>query len=332
MNQADWMHVSGLAYNADLDQIIISNHGSNEIFIIDHSTTTAEAAGHTGGTYGKGGDILYRWGNPVAYKAGTNADRVFIAVHNPHWIADTLRFGGSIMAFNNGFNTFSKIEIFLPPQTSPGVYIQPSTGSPFGPASSAYTYQNGSNFHSANMGSAQVMPNGNLLINEAVKGTFFEIDSSENVVWEYICPVISSGPMDYDVDVSTIPTTPGGDQENEVFKIYKYASDYPGFNGQNMTPGDYVEIHPLTSTSNLEEAETYIQIYPNPTTDQITIRGELSLYEIEVLNSVGQVCQVVNSQGSVHTIDVSKLPVGLYFISARNLNSNRLEVQKIIKE
>ena len=43
-NVSDWMHVNSVDYNTKLDQIVISNHNFNEIWVIDHSTTTAEAA------------------------------------------------------------------------------------------------------------------------------------------------------------------------------------------------------------------------------------------------------------------------------------------------
>ena len=53
--------MNAVDYNAEFDQLMISVHNLSEVWIIDHSTTTAEAAGHTGGRSGKGGDILYRW-------------------------------------------------------------------------------------------------------------------------------------------------------------------------------------------------------------------------------------------------------------------------------
>src|SRR5213078_1927187 len=78
----DWTHTNALSYRADLDQIMMSVPSLNEVWIIDHSTTTAEAASHKGGKSGKGGDLLYRWGNPRAYAAGTRKDQTLFAQHN----------------------------------------------------------------------------------------------------------------------------------------------------------------------------------------------------------------------------------------------------------
>src|SRR5262249_9002658 len=59
----DWTHFNAVAYNPDLDQIVVTVHSFSEFWVIDHATTSAEAAGHVGGKSGRGGDILYRWGN-----------------------------------------------------------------------------------------------------------------------------------------------------------------------------------------------------------------------------------------------------------------------------
>jgi hypothetical protein len=119
---ADWTHFNGIHYNAALDQIVVSSREFSEFWIIDHSTSTAEAATHTGGRSGRGGDLLYRYGNPAAYKSGTAADQRLFYQHDAHWIESGLPGAGNMLVFNNGWNpdpakaSFSTVvELTLPP-------------------------------------------------------------------------------------------------------------------------------------------------------------------------------------------------------------------------
>ena len=76
---ADWLHINGIDYNAELDHILLSAHNSNEIYVIDHNTTTEEAAGPAG-------DFLYRWGNPQAYGRGGPGEQTLFLQHDARWI------------------------------------------------------------------------------------------------------------------------------------------------------------------------------------------------------------------------------------------------------
>ncbi len=86
-----------------------------------------------------------------------------------------------------------------------------------------------------------------------------------------------------------------------------------------------------TSTPDIQVAENYIEIFPNPVVDQFTIKGNLDFYQIDILDAAGQITQTINNVGNAHTIDISALPAGLYFVRVRNLSNNLLEIQKIIK-
>ena len=114
----DWMHCNGIDYNLELDQIALSCKNMNEIYIIDHSTTTLEASGHSGGNSGMGGDILYRWGNPEAYRAGTNSDQQLFGQHDVQWVESNRPNSGELIVFNNGNGRdilFSSVDIIAPP-------------------------------------------------------------------------------------------------------------------------------------------------------------------------------------------------------------------------
>jgi hypothetical protein len=100
--RSDFLHMNSIDYHPKLDQILVSSRLLSEIWILDHSTTSEEARGSTGGRYGRGGDILYRWGNPKVYGRGTPADQQLFTQHDAAWISDGLPGEGNITIFNNG--------------------------------------------------------------------------------------------------------------------------------------------------------------------------------------------------------------------------------------
>lgn len=177
----DWMHMNGIDYNEALDQIVVSSHNLNEVYVIDHSTTTAQAATHTGGNSGHGGDFLYRWGNPLAYSTTGTVD--FNVVHDAHWVpADSPSYPNELCAFNNKGATGSKtcVDIFNPPISGSNYLLTPGTA--YAPTTYdwRYTY---SGTAQQDMGNSQQLPNGNTLICLAMIGQIIEINPSQTQVW-----------------------------------------------------------------------------------------------------------------------------------------------------
>lgn len=187
---ADWNHVNSVDYSETYDQILLSVHNFCEIWIIDHSTTTAEAAGHSGGDSGMGGDLLYRWGNPQTYDdtAGDDDQKLFVQ-HDAKWLTDDLPGAGNILIFNNGKGRsdgdYSSVDEIEPPVNSDGSYTL--SGSHYGPDSTVWTYvaDTPTDFFAMSISGAQRLPNGNTLICKGPDGNFFEVSEEGETLWEY---------------------------------------------------------------------------------------------------------------------------------------------------
>ena len=235
--EADPIHMNSVDYNEELDQIVINSRNFSEFWIIDHSTTTEEAASHSGGARGKGGDILFRWGNPQAYDMGDDDDQKLFLQHDAYWIDEGYTHAGQIMVFNNqpnfyGNADYSTIDVIDTEVSDAGDYTINDDGT-YGPSDFTWTYtaDTPTDFYATNISGAQRLSNGNTIIDEGTTGTFFEVTAEGEVVWKYIAPVDQTG-------VLTQGDTP---QNNFVFRINKYSPDFIGLSYYSLESSGTIE-------------------------------------------------------------------------------------------
>ena len=325
--QMNWLHMNSIQYNELLDQIVISSRHMSEFYIIDHSTNTEEAAGHSGGKRGKGGDFLYRWGNPQVYGAGDETDRKLFGQHYPHWINEGLREEGKIIFFNNAFNRspdFSTVHTISLAQNNDGSYTVPGNDG-FEPKDFDWTYTDPNDpglFYSRILSSAQRLPNGNTLICEGTSGKFFELDQDDNIVWTYIQPIGNDGEAIEQGETSPIAS---------IFRAEKYPLDYIGFQGKDLTPGDPIEINPDLSDCQMvlsvpELVDTDQIQFQNPVGEKLVIRTNLLVEKVELYNLQGQKILVAIQEKN---INFTSIPSGMYFIKI--FTDQGLLSKKIIK-
>ncbi|MEW5826219.1 MAG: aryl-sulfate sulfotransferase [Candidatus Bipolaricaulota bacterium] len=209
---ADWNHTNSVAYNPLTDQILVSVREWNEIWVIDHSTTSAEAAGTEGGRGGRGGDLLGRMGNPAAYGCGSSQDQTLFAQHDAQWIASGCPGEGNILVFNNGGGDSAASESSVDEIALSLVLGTSSDGCPSTIGELVWRYT-APGFLSQHISGAQRLPNGNTLICEGDDGRLFEVDAAGGLMWEFVNPFATTGPRGI---------------RNEVFKARRYAPEDPG--------------------------------------------------------------------------------------------------------
>ncbi len=303
----DWLHINGIDYNPQLDQIIISPKNFNELWIIDHSISSDTARTEKG-------DLLYRWGNPQAYKQGTKDDQILFSQHDPSWIdMPGSAYDGQILVYNN----------FIAFDLSLGEIIHPNYDTQTG----TYTLQNGrylplavtrsishpdtiKNFSTAGS-TIQLLPNGNFLMHAARPGFAFELTDDETVVWEYKVPFRNGFPVMQGTELSL--------SQNFTFSLRRYPQDYPAFIGKDLSPKGYIELNPnldfcksiIDDTHEPEQAEWVIA--PNPVSDMLYLDIQ-SAAILKVYDTKAVLIKKYALTAGSNMLDLSSLPQGIYVL------------------
>jgi Arylsulfotransferase (ASST) len=220
--EADWNHANSVAYNAERDQIVISLRSFSEIWIIDHGITTEEARGPAG-------DLLFRFGNPAAYRQGDDDDQQLFAQHDAEWIPDGSPGAGRILVFNNGLTDlrpYSSVDEVIPAidgdqyVKEEGVFVAESDR--------VYPRRKGDRVFAAIISGSQRLSNGNTLVAYGTHGLILEVTPKGRVVWEYEVPFFTVRPQ-----------TPMGNLDFVIkpwrtFRAERYPASYPAFEGRGL--------------------------------------------------------------------------------------------------
>ncbi len=329
---ADWMHANSIDYNGELDQILLSLRKFNEIWIIDHSTTTEEAASHEGGRQGKGGDLLYRWGNPAAYQRGDTTDQKLFGQHDAHWAAEGEGISRSqILLYNNGFERpgeeYSSIDLLDTEVDSLGSYPIPEIGEI---GAQALRWQRSGQdqpaFGSARMSSVQRLEKDRLIICDGDGGRLMEISAEGELLWEFVCPI-------YGNVVGIQGTRPS---QNQLFHAAFYPISYLDEANIEINIGDPIveagTFEPCQLTVASQVALPSHITYTNPVSSQLHVFNPSGLdLQISLHDPLGG--QVIDGwRSALRTVILPRpdLVAGLYFIRIEDVPKRRVAVQPII--
>jgi hypothetical protein len=222
--QADWHHLNAVNYNAERDEVVVSSRSFSEVWVIDHSVSTEEAAGPAG-------DLLFRYGNPIAY-GDEDGKRTLFFQHDAEWIEPGLDGEGNILVLNNGapeIREFTSVDEIVPELDENGDYVRDPKGGFAAEIERVYpkSEDDDKGEFSAIVSSAQRLPNGNTMIGYGPQGHVLEVTPKGKVVWDFENPYSALRPFSPRNSGAGFPIDP-----NWFFQVESYPKDHPAFAGK----------------------------------------------------------------------------------------------------
>lgn len=241
LNFVDWLHINSVDLDEENDLLLLSCNAIDEIVVLDHSTTVEEAASSSGGQYGKGGDLLYRIGNPGNYDERDNFDQLFFAQHDARWMHSEDRLL-SFSLFNNGLRNgstnYSSAELYKLDYKPNDLNIDFNAIRPNTNLEPIWSYNSEGmqGLYSKRMSSVRQLDS-HWLVCSSDNGRIIELNQGGDILWEYINPV---GPN----QIFSQGETPFG---NILFSTPVYLYDYFEESLDTESSNQRIELNALDS-------------------------------------------------------------------------------------
>ncbi len=191
---SDWMHTNSIDYDPARDLVAISVRSASEVWIIDHSTTSAEAKTSAGGKHGHGGDLLYRFGHSGRY--GVEGEQQLFNQHDARFV--DVDGALHMTLFNNGSGRpggdRSSVDEFRLPFSAETGFGTTDGGLPSRPTL-AWTWDGGETEHyNSHISGAQRLANGSTLMCLGEDGRTMEISRDGEILWDWLQPIGNDEP------------------------------------------------------------------------------------------------------------------------------------------
>ena len=237
---ADWMHTNSIDYEPTLDLVAISVRSASEVWIIDHSTTTAQARTGEGGQRGHGGDLCYRFGHAENYAGGS--PRLLFNQHDARFVY----VDGALhmTVFNNGSGRpggdRSSMDEFSLPFSAEAGFRFTEAGLP-SPPKLDWTWDGGETvLYNGHISGAQRLASGSTLMTLGEDGRTIEVSRDGEILWDWLQPIGNDEPGRV-ADEGGRRGRPGGGggprSEHAFFRATRYAADHPGLKGLSEPTG-----------------------------------------------------------------------------------------------